>query len=348
MISESLTIGEIIDKLKTQIFDFENPTPIHQDYLQRENGIKRTIDNCMMQMKDFAITPGLDKLTKRQKLKTEKCIENLSRYVKQLMDELNEDKIKIHCDNLKTNKEKPFSFNLNKPFEPDLTFMLSNSFHIAISTEILWSRRVTVLQAIKISKGELDLDDLGRHLPDLLDKIKTKIIPSLKNSQFYIPFTDSIKEAIKCYDKKLYRGCNLILMTTIEGMVRELANFLSIPHELGEDFSEDKYMSLNSLLRDVSWKKDIEIDETRLSLMLGKEKTLQEYRDEFGLKNKENIIIDLNTRLDFLKGRFKDDRDLILHGSYQEYNKKWNLYLNFSAFEETHEVCDYYLKKYSS
>ena len=35
-------------------------------------------------------------------------------------------------------------------------------------------------------------------------------------------------------------------------------------------------MSLNSLLRDVNWKKDIEIDETRLSLMLGKAKTLKE------------------------------------------------------------------------
>ena len=276
MISHSLTIGEIIDKLKTQIFDFDNPSDKQKDYLERENGIKRTIDNCMMQMHEFAIAPGLDKITKRQKLKTEKCIENLLRYVKQLMDELDAEKIKTYCDNLKKEKEKPFSFNLNKPFEPDLTFMLSNSFNIAIRTEILWSRRVTVLQAIKISKGELDLDDLGRHLPDLLEKIKTKIIPSLKNSKFYLPFIDSINEAIKCYDKKLYQGCNLILMTTIEGMVRDLANYLSKPHELGEDFSEDKFMSLNSLLRDVNWKKDIEIDETRLSLMLGKAKTLKE------------------------------------------------------------------------
>ncbi|MCF1422312.1 hypothetical protein [Mangrovimonas futianensis] len=347
MISHSLTIGEIIDKLKTQIFDFENPTDIQNDYLERENGIKRTIDRCMMQMKEFAITPGLDKLTKRQELKTEKCIENLSRYVKQLMEELDEDKIKIYCDNLKSEKEKSFNISLNRPFEPDLTFMLSNSFHIAIRTEILWSRRVTVLQAIQISKGELDLDDLGKHLPDLLEKIKTKIIPNLKHQEFYLSFADSINEAIKCYDKKLFRGCNLILMTTIEGMVRQLANFLSIPHELGENFSEDKYMSLNRLLRDVTWKKDITIDETRLSLMLGKDKTLKEYRSEFGI-DRENVLIDLDTRLDFLKGRFKDDRDLILHGSYQEYNKKWNLYLNFSAFEETYEVCEYYLKKYSS
>jgi len=347
MISHSLTIGEIIEKLETQIFYFDNPTDVQNDYLERENGIKGTIDSCMMQMKDFAITPGLDKLTKRQKIKTEKCIENLSRYVKQLIEELDEDKIKIHCNNLKTNKENPFSFNLNRPFDPDIMFMLSNSFHIAIRTEILWSRRVTVLQAIGISKGELDLDDLGKHLPDLLEQIKAQIIPSLKHYEFYQPFADSIKEAIKCYDRKLFRGCNLILMTTVEGMVRKLANFLSIPHELGENFSEDQFMSLNRLLRDVTWKKDIVIDETRLSLMLGKDKTLKEYRSEFGM-DRENILIDLNTRLDFLKGRFKDDRDLILHGSYQEYNKKWNLYLNFSAFEETYEVCEYYLKKYCS
>lgn len=348
MISHSLTIGEIIEKLKIRIFNFENPTDIQNDYLERENGIKGTIDSCMVQMKDFAITPGLEKLTKRQKIKTEKCIENLSRYVKQLMEELDEDKIKIHCDNLKINKENPFIFSLNRPFEPDITFMLSNSFHIAIRTEILWSRRVTVLQAIKISKGELDLDDLGRHLPELLKKIKTDIMPNLKNFELYRPFSESIKEAIKCYDKKFFRGCNLILMITIEGMVRQLANFLSIPHGLGEEFSEDKYISLNSLLREVNWKKDIRIDETSLSLIIGKDKTLKEYKSGIESQDNEYLLIDLNTRLDFLKGRFKDDRDLILHGSYQEYNKKWNLYLNFSAFEETYEICEYYLKKYNS
>lgn len=302
---------------------------------------------CMEQMIELAKAPGLEKRTERQKIKTKDCVENLSKYVKELIDELNEEKIKKHFDDIEKNKNH-FTIGLNRPFEPDLTFLMSNSFHTAITTEILWAPKVTVLQALEISKGRLDLNDLGRHLPELIEEIKKDILPYLKNSELYSDYYQSVNEAINCYSQNYYRGCNLIIMTTIEGMVRKLSNFLAIHHELENNFSDDKYTSLNSLLRNVKWKKDYEIDSTRLSLLIGENKTLRQRRHEIQIGQRDCETIDLNTRLDFLKGRFKDDRDLILHGSYVDYNKEWNLFLNFSALSETKEVCNYYEKKYGS
>ena len=52
--------------------------------------------------------------------------------------------------------------------------------------------------------------------------------------------------------------------------------------------------------------------------------------------------INLKTRLDFLRRRFKDDRDLILHGVEHNYSTKWNLFLNFSALSHVYEVICYY------
>jgi hypothetical protein len=347
MFAEELTIVQIIESLEKNIFSTNIDSEFDLKCLEREHGIKEAINMCMEQMMELAKTPGLEKLTARQKIKSKNCIENLSKYVKELINELDEEKIKSHINEIENNKNQ-FIIRLHKPFELDMTFLWSNSFYTAITTEILWAPRVTVTQAMDISRGKLDLDDLGRHLPEIIKELKTNVIPYLKSSKIYNEFSESLKEALDCYSKKYFRGCNLIIMTSIEGMVRKLSNFLAPHHELGDDFSDDKYKSLSSLLREVKWKKDFKIDSTTLSLLVGENKTINERR--FDIKNglRDFEIIDLNTRLDFLKGRFKDDRDMILHGSYIDYNKKWNLFLNFSALIETKKVCEYYDKKYVS
>lgn len=347
MISKELTIGSIIESLDKKLFAFDNPSEIELKYLEREFGIKQTINMCMEQITELAKAPGIDKLTDRQKIKSENCVENLSNYVQELINELDEEKIKNHCVEAEKNKNQ-FSIGQNRAFEPDYTFLISNSFHTAITTEILWAPRVTIKQALEISRGKLDLNDLGRHLPDLIKEVKNDILPYLKKSDLYLEFHQSIKEAIACYSKKLYRGCNLVVMTTIEGMVRKLSNFLAPYHDLGTDFSDGKYNSLNSLLRNPEWKKDYKIDSTTLSLLIGENKTINQRRKEIRDGERDNEMINLNTRLDFLKGRFKDDRDLILHGSYLDYNKEWNLFLNLSALSETKKVCQYYEEKYGS
>ena len=56
------------------------------------------------------------------------------------------------------------------------------------------------------------------------------------------------------------------------------------------------------------------------------------------------IKINLKTRLDFLRKRFKEDRDLILHGLESEYGSNWHLFINFSALAQVHKAVTYYDK----
>jgi hypothetical protein len=60
----------------------------------------------------------------------------------------------------------------------------------------------------------------------------------------------------------------------------------------------------------------------------------------------EEIKISFKDRLDFLRRRFKEDRDLILHGLEKDYGKEWNLFVNFSALNQVYETCEYYRKLY--
>lgn len=346
MKSKELTIGKVLESLKKELFTpKENLSEFEANCLERERGLKNAINVCMNQIVELAEAPGLDSLTKRQQSKSEICLENLSKYADELITELNKEKIEAYCNELKSTKGKSIGI-FNRPFDLDLIFLITNSFYTAISTNILWAPDVTVAQAIDISKGKLDLNDLGKHLPKVIQRINKQLLPYLKKSDILSEFYPSIIESLSCYKKKYYRGCNLITITSIEGIVRRLATYLAKHHELSEDFTEEKYSSLNRLLREVNWKKDIEVDSTTLSLILGEGRTRKERQEQHSLN--EFITVDLNTRLDFLKGRFKDDRDLILHGSEQDYNKHWNLFLNFSALYETYKVCDYYEKKYGS
>ena len=347
MISNELTIGTIKDSVEKKIFNIENPSEIEKQYIKREEAIKSTINKCMEQIIELGEAPGLEKLTKRQKIKSEQCVENLSKYIQELINELDRENIQNYCQELQDPKYK-FPFGLTGVFMPDINILMSNSFHIAVTTNILWSPRVTVREALCLSKGQLDLNELGKHLPEIIKDIKKVVLPYLKMSEIYSDFYYSVQEALKCYSKKCNKGCNLIIMTTIEGIVRKLTTFLTIPHELGSDFSEEKYSSLNTLLRDVNWKKDFEINSTRLSLIIGENKTLKERKEDIMTEVNGTVMVDINTRLDFLKGRFKDDRDLIMHGSYLNYSNKWNLFLNFSALVETQKVCLYYDKLYGN
>ncbi len=346
MKSKELTIGKVIDSLKKELFTLENATSeFDKNCLEREKGLKNAINLCMEQIVELAEAPGLDSLTKRQQNKSEICLENLSKYADELITELDKDKIETYCREIENFKGKPYGLP-KRPFDLDMIFLITNTFHTAITTNILWAQDVTVYQAIAISKGKLNLNELGKHLPVVLKRINRKVIPYIKKSDLLSEFYPSITEAVDCYKKKLNRGCSLIIITSIEGIVRRLATFLSKYHDLPPDFSEEKYSSLNSLLRDVTWKEDIEIDSSRLSLLLGASKTIKERQQQYA--NNTIIEVDLNTRLDFLKGRFKDDRDLILHGTQQDYNQDWNLFLNFSALFETYKVCTYYEEKYGS
>jgi hypothetical protein len=77
-------------------------------------------------------------------------------------------------------------------------------------------------------------------------------------------------------------------------------------------------------------------------MITGQDKTLKEEFED-SLKNPlDKVKVNLKTRLDFLRRRFKDDRDLILHGLQDDYGRGWNLFLNFSALSHVYAVLKYY------
>jgi hypothetical protein len=58
------------------------------------------------------------------------------------------------------------------------------------------------------------------------------------------------------------------------------------------------------------------------------------------------IKINLSTMLNFLIRKYKDDRNLLIHGNFQALNRKWKNYINYSALLKVYEVAAKYEKLY--
>jgi hypothetical protein len=98
-------------------------------------------------------------------------------------------------------------------------------------------------------------------------------------------------------------------------IVRDLSKYLVDKQDLQVDVNDKKYNSLDSLLRKIPWKDDFEIDpSTHEMLKQDKEPLVFNYSmpmDFEKLEFRSNTIrINLKSRLDFLRRRFKEDRDL--------------------------------------
>lgn len=198
---KELTIGKVLESLKKELFIFhENSSEFEMNCMERERGLKIAINTCMNQIVEIAEAPGLDSLTKRQQIKSQICFENLSKYADQLINELDIKKIEVHCKELERKGKKP-NLVFDRPFDLDTIFLITNSFHTAITTNILWAPDVTVAQAIDISKGKLDLNELGMHLPKVISRINKNLLPYLKTSEFLSEFHPNILESLKCYKK---------------------------------------------------------------------------------------------------------------------------------------------------
>ncbi|MDH5475088.1 MAG: hypothetical protein OEX22_05295 [Cyclobacteriaceae bacterium] len=192
------------------------------------------------------------------------------------------------------------------------------------------------------------INSLGRHLPRKIEKVKNNVIPYLKESR-YKRHVSSLEEVLNCSENNLNKACNLLLLTTIEGIVRDLAEFLNEKQNLKLDLNHPKFNSLDSLLRNGNWDDDYEIDEIELhTYTQSKEPILQNYSKPLSVSEKiqrlsnSKIKINLKTRLDFLRRRFKEDRDLILHGQTSEYGSKWHLFTTFSALWQVYLTIKHY------
>lgn len=159
-------IDDLMDRLQTQIFEINNPeSQFEIDCVKRELGIKQYMNICQDIIMQHIEKPSLNSLCKRKELKIEKCISNLVRYLEELYHELDKDKIESYCTNIIGSK----SFTSYTTFEPYIMFLIHNSYYGSVVTDILWAPEITVMQAMKISQGKLDLEELGKFLPNLIN-----------------------------------------------------------------------------------------------------------------------------------------------------------------------------------
>ena len=332
--SKRITIGDIIERLKTELFP--NPkTELEKLCREREMLVKQYLNithQLIMQNINYR-TNYEGKLPHWKDNRVDNHIKNLSEHTELLALELDKDK------------------SMFNTFEPDYMFLMFNSVHGSILSDIMWAGDITMFDTIELSTGNLDFEELGKYLPNKIQSVKGRFIPYLKESM-YQRHVEAMEEVLKCADQKMFRACNLLLMTVIEGIVRDLAHFLNEKQELNYDLTSEKFNSLDSLLRKGEWKEDYEISISKLEMLTrSKAPIVLNYSipvnfEKLGIGFGKKTKINLKTRLDFLRRRFKEDRDLILHGLSSEYGSNWHLFIDFSALGQVFETMQYYDKLY--
>lgn len=325
-----VTIGEIEEKLNKVIFQ-EPAEGIKSSYLEREKILKDYIDLCSKICVQLATLPEeKNKISFYKNQRIKRSLRRLCDYIAYLVNELNIDKIKYFCDN-----QKLFITN----YDIDLTFIFANSYYGNIKNDLYWISDITIHEALHLSSGHFKVEKLGEKLPSAYIKFKKEILPFLKNDKLFFEFYAISKEIDSSYKHKNFCACNLLILTSIEGIVRKLGDYLIDKQGL-KVRNYNQLNSLDSFLRNINWKEDYEISETSYLLLSG-DIDYNRKREPF-----KKININLKNRLDFLRRRFKEDRDLILHGLESDYGKSWNLFVNFSALNNVYETCKYYRKLY--
>ena len=246
---------------------------------------------------------------------------NLSNYMEYLINELDKDKIEQYCKHADAMGSKFI------PFLSDIIVLMINSYQGAIETDLHWITDLTIGDSFDISNGEFDFKKLEKYLPSRINEIQ-KNCRKLKDVEYVNSRLDSIEEAILCHNAKHQKASNLLLLTTIEGLVRSLGIYLVEKQGLEiNPLDKRKYASLDSFLKNIPWKKDIQINEIKYGLLTGNHSSYNLPKTEFTSTN-------LTDRLGFLCRRFKENRNIILHGEETQYADALSSFLNFSALKE--------------
>lgn len=326
-----ITIGAIQDKLKQQLFEPNSSDEFVLKCITRETTLKNSIARTFEYLHEHIEKPELEgKPTHWQEAKIERNIQNLTKYIELLFTKLDKEKIIDYCKN--HTSITPVSI------EDDEMLFWINSYYGTIILDILWASDISVSDVIYISKGIVNKENLSRKLPDKIKVVEKEIVPYLSMHNEYSEFVPSINESINSYKNKIYQGASLLLFVAIEGLVRKLGKKLIVKQELDTALLTKKFNSLDSFLRTIPWKSDIEIDRSRLIFITGD----YEFKNDRKKHREEFVFTDLKTRLDFLRRTFKKERDTTLHGDLKKIGEIWDLYRNYSALYEVYLVIKYY------
>lgn len=325
-----ITIGELDTKLTTDIFTESD----NKQYIEREETLKKYINICFNHSIQLVELPHKErqKISFYKEHRIKRSLKRLSDYVGYLAHQLDKEKIIEH------HSKQGFISVSN--LDIDTSFIIANSYYGSIKYDLYWIGNLKYYDALNIATGKFKIEDLSKYLPESYSNFKQNILPSFENLNILENFKGTLLEIQKTYENKAYRACNLRILTSIEGIVRTLGYYLIEKQELDINLNE-KFNSLDSFLRKIPWEKDYEITDTTFKLLTGD----WDFRRN-DIEPLKKIKIDLKQRLDFLRRRFKEDRDLILHGLESDYGKEWHLFVNFSALEQVYDTFAYYMKKY--
>lgn len=321
-----LTIEKLKESMTGEIF------PLSVDKIEmychiREFLIRKSIRDVWKMIETHIESPGLIHKSDWKKYKIESCIYNLSMYLERLVELLDKEKIIEHCKTI--NRNPPLQFDY---FDEDSILLGTNSYYGVIVADLYWLRVITVHDFIQLQKGKFEYESLEKHLPNLILEFHNKVIPYFLYRDEFKSFTHSISEAIKCYELKFVKAGNVLLITIIEGIVRKYGAILAHKQNLKIDPSDSKYNSLSSFLRTIPWKEDFKISHIRITTLNGDFPGIEIIRNY----PEKYTTVGYGKRLEFLRRRFKEDRDMILHGLETEYNKPWRFYINLSALYEVY------------
>jgi hypothetical protein len=318
-----ITLGDIFDKPKIELFANTPNTTFYNICKQRENEIKKTIYITIQTFNTHVqgLNKNKDLLASWKKDWITTCMTNLGSYLEYLINELDKEKIENDCKTIQSLN------NSYVPFLPDLVLIMINSYHGAVETDLHWVIDLSLKDSMDISIGDFDFDKLKRYFPSRINEINS-LFHNLKSISYVDAHSDTFLEAISCFKSNHQKASNLLLITIIEGLVRSLGIYLKEKQQLSINPSDKrKYASLESFLKKIPWKKDLETDIIKYGLITGKHsinKTIKE----------GSVRINLYERLGFLCRRFKENRNSILHGEETNYSNSLNSFLNFSALKE--------------
>jgi len=321
-----VTIGEIDRKLNLTIF--QNSAP--KQYIEREKLLKKYIDLTFRMSIDLVEKPHkeFDRISYYLDKRIKRSLRRLSDYVGYLTKELEEKKIIEFCE-----KQNLFYSN----YDIDLPFLMANSYYGSIKYDLYWIKDLLLYEALEISSGTFDINKLADKLPSTFNHFQKEILKYFKNDSIFSEFYGTLKEIEITYKNKAFRASNLLIIIAVEGIVRKLGEYLIEKLDL-KNIKESN--SLDGFLRNINWESDFSISQTEYQLITG------DFSYDRERKPLENLKINLKERLDFLRRRFKNDRDLILHGIESDYGKGWNLFVNLSALNSVYETTMYYRNLY--
>jgi hypothetical protein len=235
------------------------------------------------------------------------------------------------------------------PFEPDPFLLTMSSYYGTVVTDIFWIGEITVGDVISISKRLLPLPELGKYVAGQIGKIR-EFVSTVGRlyARRELPL-EALPEALICWERKLYKAFNLLMITGIEGIARSFGEYLLEKQPAIPAIKKArKSHSLDAFFRTNCWAEDLPISKSQYIQVTGD----YNFSDSMAFSRgawpmKENLTISYPTRLGFLRREFKDRRNSLAHGGNVEYEDTVQALINAAALSEVLETILEYNRIYA-